>query len=104
MIARLILLLVLLLPGFTNAAESLAALQARLQTVSGRERVYVLNDVAKAYWGVSTDESLAYTDRAIASLGSSKFGAGLEFCLWGESGHFGVKSCPLQAYRPTFSK
>ncbi|MGA9333168.1 MAG: diguanylate cyclase [Rudaea sp.] len=76
MIARILLFLILLLPGLTFAAESLAGLQARVEAVSGRDRVDALNAVAKAYWGVSTDESLAYADRALTLASQLNYAAG----------------------------
>ena len=52
---RLLLYVCLLLSGPVAAADSVETLVARAETLSGRAQVDALNDIAKAYWGVSTN-------------------------------------------------
>ena len=63
-------------PRLLLAAESVDALQARAETLSGKAQVDALNEVAKAYWGVSTDKSLDFAGRALQLARASQYPAG----------------------------
>jgi len=67
------------------AAESPETLAARAQTLSGREQVDALNDVAKAYWGVSSDKTYEYAERALAQARSLAYAAGEAAALRNEA-------------------
>lgn len=66
----------LLASVFATAAESVDALATRAETLSGTAKVDALNDVAKAYWGVSTDKSLEFAGRALAQARGLGYAAG----------------------------
>ena len=75
----------LLMPVLVPAEESVEALQARAETLAGREQVDALNGVAKAYWGVSTDKSLQFAARALAQARRLDYAAGEAAALRNES-------------------
>lgn len=66
------------------AADTPEALQARAESLSGREQVDALNEVAKAYWGVSTDQSLAFAARARDAAQRLKYESGQAAALRNE--------------------
>ncbi|HEX3123454.1 MAG TPA: tetratricopeptide repeat-containing diguanylate cyclase [Rhodanobacteraceae bacterium] len=67
------------------AAESPESLAARAQTLSGREQVDALNDVAKAYWGVSSDKTFDYAEKALTQARSLAYPAGEAAALRNEA-------------------
>ena len=73
---RLLLCASLTLPLCARGADSVETLQARAQAASGNAQVDALNDVAKAYWGVSTEKSLEYAGRALQQARQSNYAAG----------------------------
>jgi diguanylate cyclase (GGDEF)-like protein len=58
------------------ATDTPEALQTRAESLSGREQVDALNETAKAYWGVSTDQSLAFAARARDAAQRLKYASG----------------------------
>lgn len=71
--------LAIALPGASRpafAADSPETLAARAETLSGTAQVDAFNEAAKAYWGTSTDQSLALAGRALALARGIPYPAG----------------------------
>jgi len=73
---RLLLCLCLQLPLCAFAADSVEALLARAESSSGNAQVDAYNDLAKAYWGISTDKSLEFAGRALQQARQRNYAAG----------------------------
>ena len=67
------------------AAEPPEALAARAEALSGTAQVDALNEVAKAYWGVSTDKSLDFAARALAQARKLGYATGEAAALRNEA-------------------
>jgi len=58
------------------AASQPEDLKTRLRDSSGRERVDILNELSKASWGVSSDETIEWADKALVEAQRLKYPAG----------------------------
>ena len=68
-----------------RADESVEALQARAEALSGSAQVDALNAVSKAYWGVSADKTLEFAARALAQARALAYASGEATALRNEA-------------------
>jgi len=74
--AAVALLLLAAAAGRTRADETTAQLEARLPSVAGRERVDLLNALARSQWGVSSDKAIDWAQQAAALAHELGYDAG----------------------------